>query len=136
MYAQAATANARASKRLTAELKTLETQKHRQMVKLHNSKFQIKSALSMPCLYGSQDTSGHLSVPVSPRPPSSSLPVSPITGHRAPRRRHSEAIPSTRARQFKGRALGNQPKVTNRLNSANCEGNLKDAPDIDSCYTA
>lgn len=138
IFSQAATANARASKRLTAELKTLESQQQREMLKLHKAKFRMKTAVSMPSLNAGHDDGGFLHAPISPRAPSS-LPVSPITSPRIPRRRHSEvaSCSTMRSLQFKYQALGNQSKNldNNRLSRASSEGKLDDAHEKEPKFT-
>lgn len=137
IFAQATTANARASKRLTVELKTLENQKQREMVKLHNAKFRMKTAISMPSLHAGQDNGGCFHGLISPRAPSS-LPVSPIASPRIPRRRHSEVMtPSTRSLQFKCQPLANQSNDfnNNRLSRASSEGKLDDTQEKESVFT-
>lgn len=92
IYTNANVANEREEKRLSIELKKIEGQQQREMIRCEKNKCKIKNSLSMPSLLTEgSDSPGLLSPPISPRAPSS-LPVSPVTSPWMSRRRHSEIV--------------------------------------------
>lgn len=121
IYGNATVANDRESKKLSIELKNIESQQHRHMVKLHTSKLRMKNALSMPSLLAvGRENSSFLSPPLSPRAPNS-LPVSPVTSPRLSRRRHSDVITSSSASLIKDSL---RLKKTDNFNKSRSEERL------------
>lgn len=131
IYNNATVANERASKKLSIELKNIESQQHRHMVKLYNTHSRIKSALSMPSLRAEPGNTGFLNPSLSPRTPSS-LPVSPVTSPRVTRRRHSEIIPSSTATLLEEPPLLTAPNGLNKsksddqLDKPHAQANVRD----------